>query len=107
MPPPSRIIHGVKDIRTRTSTPDQTVVPYKVYMVITALEMEQFRREKERTNLRIRLTSIDERLEAIKVEKAALLHRLGNVPRHRPPGRIPTTPVHPKGNTVGSFKFEY
>ncbi len=51
MPAPKRIIRGVKDIRTRSGTPDQVIVPYKAYMAITALEMEKFRRETERDNL--------------------------------------------------------
>ena len=108
MPPPARIIRSVKDIRTRSGTPDNTLVPYKAYMVITALEMEQFRREKERANLKVRLQSIDSRLESIKVEKSALLHRLGNAPKRRvPPGKIPASPVHAKGHAVGGFKFQY
>jgi hypothetical protein len=107
MPPPARIIRGVKDIRTRSGTPDNTLVPYKAYMVITALEMEQFRREKERNNLKIRLLSIDRRLDAIKVEKTNLLRRLGNAPRRKVVGKIPASPVHATGQAVGSFKFQY
>jgi len=107
MPPPARVMRSVKDIRTRSGTPHNTLVPYKAYMVITALEMEQFRREKERANLRTRLQSIDRRLDAIKVEKAALLRRLGNAPKRKVPGRIASAPVHVTGQAVGGFKFQY
>ena len=71
------MIRGVKDIRTRSGTPDQVIVPYKAYMAITALEMEKFRRETERDNLRLRLDNVNTRLQTVASEKAALLQRLG------------------------------
>ncbi len=77
MPPLKRIIRGVKDIRTRSGTPDQVLVPYKAYMAITALEMEKFRRETERDNLTVRLNNVNTRLQTVDSEKAALLQRLG------------------------------
>jgi hypothetical protein len=100
-------MRGVKDIRTRSGTPENTLVPYKAYMVITALEMEQFRREKERDNLKTRLQSIDRRLDAIKIEKMTLLRRLGNAPKRRVVGKIPVSLVHTAGQAPGSFKFQY
>lgn len=77
MPPPNRILRGVKNIRTHSGTSDGVMVPYKAYMVITTLEMEKFRRETERTNLLARLASINARLRFIESEKATLLRRLG------------------------------
>ena len=117
MPPPARIIRSVKDIRTHFGSPEQTNVPFKIYMVITALEMEQYRREKERDSLRLRLASIENRLEAIEREKAALVERVAqkrDVENRRSdyverttPGKIPQTPLHPRGQAVGGIKFQY
>jgi hypothetical protein len=111
MPPPKRIIRGVKNIRTRTGAPDQTIVPYKAYMAITALEMETFRRETERDNLLQRLGSVNGRLEAVAAEKALLLRRLGKSPAgrgSRPPIR-PARPdrEHPSAGQGSGFKLKY
>jgi len=111
MPPPKRIIRGVKDIRTRSGTPGQVLVPYKAYMAITALEMEKFRRETERDNLRLRLNNVNDRLQTVASEKAALLQRLGQDAAGRP-GRRPiksSRPMRgcPAANHAGGFKFQY
>jgi hypothetical protein len=111
MIPPPRIIRSVKDIRTRSGTPDQTLVPYKAYMVITALEMEKFRRETERKNLMVRLEGIDNRLRAIEVEKTALIRRLGKGPagkavRWSIKSSLPTRESTPNGR-AGGFKYQY
>ncbi|MGA2557478.1 MAG: hypothetical protein ABSG04_14525 [Verrucomicrobiota bacterium] len=111
MPPPARIIRGVKHIRTRSGTPDQVVLPYKAYMAITALEMEKFRRETERDNLVLRLNNINGRLQTVESEKAALLRRLGSQPAG-PPGRrtAPSSPPvshGPAGRLAPAFKFQY
>lgn len=111
MPPPKRIIRGVKDIRTRSGTPDQVIVPYKAYMAVTALEMEKFRRETERDNLTLRLNNVNARLETVESEKTALLQRLGQEAAGRP-GRRPiksTRPMRgcPAAGQAGGFKFQY
>ena len=111
MPPPKRIIRGVKDIRTRSGTPDQVIVPYKAYMAITALEMEKFRRETERENLTLRLNNVNARLETVESEKAALLQRLGREAGGRP-ARRPIQSSRPAGDCpaagqAGGFKFKY
>jgi hypothetical protein len=111
MPPPNRIIRGVKDIRTRSGTPDQVIVPYKAYMAITALEMEKFRRETERDNLMVRLNSVNSRLQTVASEKSALLQRLDKETAARPdrrpvkssrPCRDFPAPAH-----AGGFKYQY
>ena len=117
MPPPARIIRSVKDIRTHFGSPEQTNVPFKIYMVITALEMEQYRREKERDALRLRLTSIENRLLSLEKEKAALLDRVArkrDIEKRRAsyaerttPGKIPQAPLHQRGETTGGIKFKY
>jgi len=111
MPPSKRISRGVKDIRTRSGTPDQVVVPYKAYMAITALEMEKFRRETERDNLALRLNNVNARLRTVESEKAVLLRRLGKEAARRP-GRRPITSSRPirdcaAAGDAGGFKFKY
>jgi len=111
MPPPKRIIRGVKDIRTRSGTPDQVIVPYKAYMAITALEMEKFRRETERENLMLRLNNVNSRLLTVESEKAALLQRLGKEAASRPARRPikSSRPIRncPAAGQAGGFKFQY
>jgi len=111
MPPPKRIIRGVKDIRTRSGTPDQVLVPYKAYMAITALEMEKFRRQTERDNLMLRLDNVNARLQTVESEKAALLQRLDKEAAGRPSRRAlrssrPIRDCHATGHASG-FKFQY
>jgi hypothetical protein len=111
MSPPKRIIRGVKDIRTRSGTPDQVIVPYKAYMAVTALEMEKFRRETERDNLTRRLQTVNARLETVESEKEVLLQRLGREAGGRP-ARRPIHSSRPVGNYpatghAGGFKFKY
>ncbi len=107
MPPPPRTLRGLKDIRTRSGTPDQTVVPHKAYMVITALEMEKFRRETERQSLITRLKNVSARLRSIDTEKAALLDRLSKLPT-RPGGARRASGVEAPGSRpADGFKFQY
>jgi hypothetical protein len=111
MPPPKRIIRGVKDIRTRSGTPDQVIVPYKAYMAITALEMERFRRETERDNLILRLNNVNARLQTVDSEKSALLQRLGKEAARQPCRRRfkSSRPMASRSgaDTAGGFKFQY
>jgi hypothetical protein len=111
MIPPQRIIRGVKDIRTRSGSPDQVLVPYKAYMVITALEMEKFRRETERKNLTVRLESINNRLRTIEAEKTALIRRLGKGSAGKAIKRSIKSSLSAKESTpngrAGGFKYQY
>ena len=111
MIPPQRMIRSVKDIRTRSGSPDQTLVPYKAYMVITALEMEKFRRETERKNLAVRLESINNRLRMIEAEKTTLIRRLGKGPAGKTikwsiKSSMPAKESAPNGRN-GGFKYQY
>ncbi len=101
------MIRGIKNIRTRSGSPDQVLVPYKAYMAITALELEKFRRETERKNLTVRLGSINNRLRAIEAEKTTLIRRLGKGPA----GKTIKSSMSAKESTpngrVGGFKYQY
>lgn len=88
MPPPSRTLRGLRDIRTRSGAPDQTIVPHRAYMAITALEMERTRRQTERQGLVSRLKNVTVRMRNIDREKAVLLERLSRVPGHKPEAAI-------------------
>lgn len=107
MPPPPRILRGVKDIRTRSATPDQTLVPYKAYMVITALEMEKYRRQTERRDLITRLKNVCTRLRFIDAETAALLDRLGRLPTPQVGVRRAAGGKRPTPRPTGEFKLKY
>jgi len=107
MPLPLRIIRGVKDIRTHFATPDQTLVPYKAYMVITVLEIEKFRRQTERQNLITRLKNLSARLRLIDTEKAAILDRLGKLPARPSGARSASNLNGPGSRPVGGFKLKY
>ena len=107
MPPPARILRGVRDIRTRAATPDQVLVPYKAYMVITALEMEKYRRKTERRNLIARLKNVSERLRTIDTEKTALLDRLNQLPGCRPVARHLFNLDAAAGRPLGGFRHQY
>ena len=99
---------SIKDIRTRSGSSNNRMVPSKVYMTVTVLEMERARRETERGNLVERLKSIETRLAAIDSEKEALLRGLGDHSRHQAlvvtpaPRQISTPP-----RTLGGFKIRY
>ena len=45
---PKRIMRGVQDIRTLSGRADEGTIPYKAYMKLSILEMEKFRRGKEK-----------------------------------------------------------
>ena len=107
MPPPNRVIRGVTNIRTRSGAPDQVIVPYKAYMVITVLEMEKFRRETEQQNLTLRLKCVSERLRRIDTEKAALLARLKRLPAPRAGARGIASVSTLRSRPVAGFKFQY
>jgi hypothetical protein len=103
----NRIIRGLKDIRTRSATPDQVIVPYRAYMVITALEMEKFRRQTERQSLVTRLKNICARLRLIETEKTALLDRLGKLPGPRCSARQAAGTRALGQRPIGGFRLKY
>jgi hypothetical protein len=67
----------LQDIRTLAGTVDQVATPYRAYMRLSCLEMEKFRRGKERESAMHRVNNIDARFAEIEAEKASLLQVLG------------------------------
>lgn len=66
----------VKDIHTNSGRVDQISQPYRVFMRISALEMEKARRGMERKSAMERIHQIDERFREIGSEKKVLLEAL-------------------------------
>ena len=107
MPPPSRTLRSLRDIRTRAGAPDQTIVPHRAYMAITALEMERTRRQTERQGLVSRLKSVTVRMRNIDREKAVLLERLSRVPGHKPEAAIVARRQAASSRSVRGFSHQY
>jgi hypothetical protein len=70
------LLRGLQDIRTLSGRVDQATLPYKDYMKISCLEMEKFRRGKERESAMVRVRNIDARMREIEAEKNALMQEL-------------------------------
>lgn len=104
-----RIMRGVQDIKTLSARVDEGTTPYKAYMKLSLLEMEKFRREKEKASALERVRLIDQRFKDIEVEKQKIITALeGNgIRRQRLPGLevLPAT-AKPR-TTAGSFKIKY
>jgi len=81
---PQRTIRGVQDIRTIAGRADQEALPYKIYMRVCCLEMEEFRRNKERESALQRVRNIDARIQEIKAEKTSLMQSLNERPSNQP-----------------------
>jgi len=104
---PKKILRGLQDIRTLSGRVDQGFTPHKVYLKISCLEMEKFRRGKERESATQRVANIDARFQEIEAEKAALLQALDEGNR--------TNPVNAQGSeskpglrrNTGGFKLRY
>ena len=103
-----RILRGVQDIKTLSGRADEGALPYKAYMKLSILEMEKFRRGKEKQSALDRVTHIDQRfreIEAARQEIIAALEsrgirgqRLSGI--NEPPTAAPRT-------TTGPFKIKY
>jgi len=74
---PKKTVRGLQDIRTLAGMVDQAATPYRAFMRLSCLEMEKFRRGKERESAMHRVNNIDARFAEIEAEKASLLHVVG------------------------------
>jgi len=104
-----RIMKGVQDIRTLSGRVDEGTIPYKAYMKISILEMEKFRRGKERQSAMERVQKIDQRfldIEAARQEIFSALEAKG-VRRPVPGPRGPEVPTEAPRTTTGPFKIRY
>ncbi len=104
-----RIMRGVQDIRTRSGCADEGAIPYKAYMKLSILEMEKFRRGKEKQSALDRVDHIDQRFRDIEVERQEIMTALEakGIRRRRLPGHEePPTTAAPL-TTTGPFKIKY
>jgi len=104
-----RIMRGVQDIRTRSGCADEGAIPYKAYMKLSILEMEKFRRGKEKTNALEMVHHIDQRFLDIEVERQKIMTALeAKGIRRRPlPGLEEPPPAAAPRTTTGPFKIKY
>ncbi|MEW6731761.1 MAG: hypothetical protein AB1489_10570 [Acidobacteriota bacterium] len=72
-----KLRRGLQDIVTLSSRIDLASVPYRAYMRLSCLEMEKFRRGKEKESALNRIESINTRFQEIEMEKVTLLQLLG------------------------------
>lgn len=104
-----RIMRGVQDIRTLSGSVDEGTIPYKAYMKISILEMEKFRRGKERQSALERVRRIDQRfldIEAARQEIFSAMEAQG-IRRPVPGPRGPEEPKAAPRSTTGPFKIRY
>jgi hypothetical protein len=80
---PPRIQKSLQDIRTHAGRVDEAAIPYKAFMKMSCLEMEKFRKERERKSAMIRVNNIDRRFREIEAEKAAIQTRLDESPQRK------------------------
>ena len=101
-----RTIRCLQDIRTLSGGVDQIAIPHKAYMKIACLEMEKARRGTEKESALFRVKTIDERMEEIEDEKAALLHEAEPDKRSLTDGRD-SGPKPARSSAAGAFKLRY
>ncbi|HWR11660.1 MAG TPA: hypothetical protein VN445_07555 [Rectinemataceae bacterium] len=76
MPMKKGVVRGVQNIKTLSGRVDDAAAPYKAYMKLSILEMEKYRKNKEKTSALERLQAIDQRFQEIEVEKQKTLQSL-------------------------------
>jgi hypothetical protein len=103
-----RIMRGVQDIKTRSGCTDAGAIPYKAYMKLSILEMEKFRRGKEKQSALDRVDHIDQRFRDIEAERREIMTTLeGKGIRRRPLPGIEETPKTAPRTATGPFKIRY
>jgi hypothetical protein len=102
-----RIMRGVQDIRTILGRVNENTIPYKAYMKLCILEMEKYRRGKEKTSALERVQNIDQRFKDIEAERQEIIRSLEaqGTPHQRLP--IVDVPAAAPPTTTGPFKIRY
>ena len=109
MPMTKRVMRGLHNIKTMSGRVDDFATPYKAYMKLSILEMEKYRRNKEKASALARLQTIDQRFQEIEIEKQKAIQSLetqgvSQKCRLRPAaGRSVTTPR----TSTGTFEIRY
>jgi len=108
-----RIMRGVQDIKTHSGRADVGAIPYKAYMKLSILEMEKFRRGREKQNALEKVNRIDQRFRDIEAEREKIITALEatGIRRQSLPGftapQTAATVVAAPRTTTGPFKIKY
>ena len=104
-----RILRGVQDIKTISGRADEGAIPYKAYMRLSILEMEKFRRGKEKQNALDKVAQIDQRFQEIEAERQEIIAILEGqgIRRQRLPDFMDSSSATAPKTTNGSFKIRY
>ena len=104
---PKRSLRGLNNIKTISGRMDVLANPYKTYMKISILEMEKFRKNKERVSALERLEVIDQRFEEIEEEKKRILDSLAESNVQQPCPKNPVIKTHAPHESSDMFKIKY
>jgi hypothetical protein len=106
---PPRTIKGLQDIASHSGRAREGAIPHKAYMRLSCLEMEKFRRTRERESAMVRISSINARFQQIDAEKAMILRAMKEqdctAPAGSPGGDSGYTPIRKKN--TGGFRLKY
>lgn len=102
-----RIIKGLQNIRTISGRGNDISIPHKAYMKLSILEMEKYRRGKEKQSALEKVRDIDQRFQDIEAEKQRLIISLESQGADRRPISKPRGPEAAPRTTTGSFKIRY
>jgi hypothetical protein len=104
---PPRNLKSLQDIRTHAGRVDEAAIPYKAFMKMSCLEMEKFRKERERMSAMIRVNNIDRRFREIEAEKAAIQTRLDEAPENKRKDPEKADSKSPARQAARGFRLRY
>ncbi len=97
-------MRAVQDIRTLSGARNHLSQPHRGYMRIACLELERFRRNKERECATARVLQLDARFREIEAEQAAILDLLGKDKAGQRPRGMPSMPADTQ---KAGFRIKY
>ena len=104
MPRAQRRMRAVQDIRTLSGARNHLSQPHRGYMRIACLELERFRRNKERECATGRVRQLDARFREIEAEQALILDMLGKDKAAPGPRRPSCSPLETQKT---AFRLKY
>ena len=107
MPVTKRVVRGLQNMKTLSGRKDDAAAPYKDYMRISILEMEKYRKNKEKESAQERLRAIAERFQEIEIEKQKMLRSLETRAAAMPRSQGPTESAEISTEGAEPFRFRY